>query len=169
MGPAHRGDPFSQPYGSSAFSADALAGLNFEPKGAERMAPAPAPSGSVFLVNRSPTTHAGFVKRARSPALRPSRQGRDQKTFSAGPRSFNCKELWFPGSIFASGVQPVSDSRHGRIACKVSLSCTNISRKESSRLQSIHRALGPTPFLAGGCSQNYFFFIANSGNMRFAS
>ena len=37
------------------FSADALAGLNFEPTGADRIAPAPAPSGSVFLVNRSIT------------------------------------------------------------------------------------------------------------------
>jgi len=83
------------------------------------MAPALAPSGSVFLVNRSITTRVGFGKRARSPALRPSRLRRDQKTFSAGPRSFNCKELWFPGSLAASGVQPVSDSRHGRIACKV--------------------------------------------------
>jgi len=118
------------------------------------MAPALAPSGSVFLVNRSLTTRAGFVNRARSPALRPSRQGRDQKTFSAGPRSFNSKELWFPESRTASGVQPVCDSRHGRIACKVSLSCTNSKRKESRRLQSNHRALGPTPLLADGGSQN---------------
>ena len=39
MGLSHRGDPFSQPHGSSAFSADAVAGLNFEPKGADRIAP----------------------------------------------------------------------------------------------------------------------------------
>jgi hypothetical protein len=121
-GLARRGDPFSQPSGSSAFLADALAGLIRT----ERSGPdvsCPAPSGSVFLVNRSITTRVGFGKRVRSPALRPSRHRRDQKTFSAGPRSFNSKELWFPGSISASGVQPVSDSRYGRITCKAYLSC----------------------------------------------
>ena len=70
--------------------------LNFEPKGADGIVSCPAPSGSVFLVNRSITTRARFGKRVRSPALRPSRHRRDQKTFSAGPRSFNSKELWFP-------------------------------------------------------------------------
>ena len=157
MGWAHRGDPFSQPSGSSAFLADALAGLIRT----ERSGPdvsCPAPSGSVFLVNRSITTRVGFGKRVRSPALRPSRHRRDQKTFSAGPRSFNSKELWFPGSIPASGVQPVSDSRHGRITCKAYLSCVKIKGKESRRLQSNHRALGPTPFLAGGGSQKFNSF-----------
>ena len=110
------------------------------------MAPALAPSGSVLLVSRSITTRVGFGNRVRSPALRPSRHQRDQKTFSAGPCSFNSKELWFPESIAASGVQPVADSRHGRIACKVSLSCTNIYLQESRRLQSNHRALKSNPF-----------------------
>jgi hypothetical protein len=81
-----------------------------------------------------------------SPALRPSRHRRDQKTFSAGPRSFNAKELWFPVSIAACGVQPVADSRHGRIACKASLSCINKDHKENSRLQSTHRAPKSNPF-----------------------
>jgi hypothetical protein len=72
----HRGDPFSQPSGSSAFWADALAGLNLEPKGADRIAPALAPSGSVFLLNRSITARVDFGKRARPPALRPSHLGR---------------------------------------------------------------------------------------------
>ena len=54
----------------------------------------------------------------------------------------------------ACGVQPVCDSRHGRIACKVSLSCTKSKRKENRRLQSNHRALGPTPLLADGGSQS---------------
>jgi hypothetical protein len=42
------------------------------------------------------TTRAAPGKRARPPASRPSRHRRDQKTFSAGPRSFSFKELWFP-------------------------------------------------------------------------
>jgi hypothetical protein len=41
-----------------------------------------------------------------------------QKTFSAGPCSFSTKELWFPASVCAPVVQPVFDSRHGRITCK---------------------------------------------------
>ena len=90
--------------------------------------------------------HTRWFWQARSPARRPSRHRRDQKTFSAGPRSFNSKELWFPGSVTASGVQPVADSRHGRIACKVSLSCTKINLKESRRLQSNHRARLSNPF-----------------------
>jgi hypothetical protein len=108
----------------------------------------------VFLVNHSFTTRVGFGKRVRSPARRPSRHRRDQKTFSAGPRSFSSKELWFPERMTASGVQPVCDSRHGRIACKVSLSCTNSKCKENRRLQSVHRALSPTRLLADGGSQN---------------
>jgi hypothetical protein len=102
--------------------------------------------------------HTRWFWQARSPARRPSRHRRDQKTFSAGPRSFNSKELWFPGSIPASGGQPVSDSRHGRITCKAYLSCINIKLKESRRLQSTHRALGPTPFLAGDGSQKFNSF-----------
>ena len=88
------------------------------------MVSTPAPSGSVFLVNRSTIIRAVFGKRVmRSSVLRPSRHWRDQKTFSAGPRSFNSKELWFPGAIAGFGVQPVSDSRHGRITCKMFSSC----------------------------------------------
>ena len=90
-GLARRGDPFSQPSGSSAFLADALAGL-IRTERSGRDVSCPAPSGSVFLVSRSITTRARFGKRVRSPALRPSRHRRDQKTFSAGPRSFNSKE-----------------------------------------------------------------------------
>ena len=103
----------------------------FEPKGAGGIAPGLAPSGSVFLVNRSITTRVRFGKRVRSPALRPSRHRRDQKTFSAGPRSFNSQERWIPGSSASRG-QPVSDSRHGRIACKVFLSCTALILKRAA-------------------------------------
>lgn len=65
-----------------------------------------------FLVNRSTTIRVRFGKRVRSSALRPSRRKRDQKTFSPGPCSFNTKELWFRQK---RQVQPVFDSRHGRI------------------------------------------------------
>jgi len=42
-GLARRGDPFSQPSGSSAFLADALVSPEFEPKGADGIAPALLP------------------------------------------------------------------------------------------------------------------------------
>jgi len=96
------------------------------------MTPVLAPSGSVFWSNRSITTRARIGKRVRSLALRPSRHRRDQKTLSAGPRSFSSKELWFPGSIAASRGQPVSDSWHGRIAGKVSLSRTGLKFKRAA-------------------------------------
>src|SRR4051794_16398976 len=123
-------DPFSQPSGSSAGRGDDQeVAQTFEPKGADRTSPARAPSGSVLLVNPSFTTRARFGKRVRSPTLRPSHQRWDQKTFSAGPRSFSARELWFPSSVAAAEVQPVCDSRHGRIACKASLSCTRINQQ----------------------------------------
>jgi len=136
VGCAHRDDPFSQPSGSSAFWADVLAESNFEPKGADRTSPALLPPAR-FSWSTVLLPHALVLgKRVRSPTLRPSRHRRDQKTFSAGPRSFNSKVLWFPRGIAASGVQPVSDSRHGRIACKVSLSCmVKISREQPSPIK----------------------------------
>jgi hypothetical protein len=98
---------------------------------------------------------------------------RGQKTFSAGPRSFNTKELWFPGTLPSSGVQPVFDSRHGRIACKVYLSCTQRELQESRRLQSNHRAQIVQPlFWLTAALQNHLVFIglaASSGNIRLGS
>ena len=84
----------------------------------------------------------------------PNSLPRVQKTFSAGPRSFSFIELWFPGGIAASGVQPVIDSRHGRITYKVSVSGVNLRCKESCPGQSVLRAQSPTPLLAQGGPQN---------------
>jgi hypothetical protein len=134
------------------------------------MAPGPAPSGSGFWVNRSITTRASLGKRARAPALRPSRHRRAQKTFSAGPCSF--RELWFPESIAACRVQPVFDSRHGRIACKVSFSCTaKIGGRAAASNQSGGLLVQPFYWLAAALEIQLFFFVwvANSGNMRFSS
>jgi hypothetical protein len=69
-----------------------------------------------FFINKRLPFGKSFV----APAWRPSRQGRDQKTFSSEPRSFSAKELWFPADIAACWIQPVFDSRHGRITCKMS-------------------------------------------------
>ena len=103
----------------------------------------------VFLVNISLTRTPPLAQgHSGSPARRPSRRGRDQKTFSAGPRSLNTKELWFPGrEPVAVGVQPCFDSRHGRITSKVFLGrvILTITKVESSRLQSTQRTRGSDP------------------------
>ena len=80
----------------------------------------PTPSGSVFLVtgllHLRPRSWQAAVALASRPI--PAYSG-IQKTFSAGPCSFSTRELWFPGSAWgAPGVQPLLDSRHGRIAWK---------------------------------------------------
>ena len=135
------------------------------------MVSTPAPSGSVFLVNRSTIIRAVFGKRVmRSSVLRPSRHWRDQKTFSAGPRSFSSKEVWVPGN--PSQVQPVSDSRHGRIACKVSLSCTLLNPKRAATSnQSTGLLVQPLSWLAAALKIQRCFIalVANSGNIRFPS
>ena len=102
------------------------------------------PPARFFLVSRCLTTRVGFGKRVRSPTRRPSRRRRDQKTFSAGPRSFTSGELWFSASIAAARGQPFADSRHGRIVCKVSLSCTCYSGEP------------PPPITSEGSSSNPF-------------
>ena len=56
-----------------------------------------------------------------------SRSSRIQKTFSAGPRSFNLGELWFPGRQACSRGQPLADSQHGRIDCKLVPVPTNLN------------------------------------------
>jgi hypothetical protein len=86
---ARRGDPFSQPSGSSAFVADVRSARRFR---------------------RTPV---------HQPCARPAAGG-TRKLSVPGPRSFNSKEMWFPERVSALGVQPVVDSRHGRIVRKVS-------------------------------------------------
>jgi hypothetical protein len=118
----------------------------FEPKGAGRTAPALAPSGSVFLVNQVIATRVGFGKRVRPPVRRPPRRFRGQKTFSAGPCSFSTGELWFPGRApRAPKVQPVFDSRHGRITAKA-FSLPLVKEQRAAASNQSNRAQGPTPF-----------------------
>jgi hypothetical protein len=77
--------------------------------------------------------------------VRPSRFQRDQKTFSAGPCSFRSLELWF-GRLHFNGtdVQPVFDSRHGRITGKTFFQQFQFGAEfvlaERARLQSEQRA-----------------------------
>ena len=122
----------------------------FEPKEARRIAPGLAPSGPFFLVNVPLTGTPSLAQvYSDSPAKRPARPRRAQKTFSAGPRSLNIKELWFPeNSSAALGVQPVFDSRHGRITCKVLRSCvTSKWRKAAASNQTRGLVVQPLSWL----------------------
>jgi hypothetical protein len=131
---ARRGNPFSQPSGSSNILSRCLPCPTFEPKGADRNSPALLPPARFCWSTVSITTRVSLGKRARHQLFAHPEIIRSQKTFSAGPRSFSSKELWFTSSIPAGCVQPVSDSRHGRIADKASVSCTNckFSREQPS-------------------------------------
>jgi hypothetical protein len=74
------------------------------------------------------------------------------KTFSAGPCSFSSQEFWFAKPRLH--VQPLCDSRHGRIAFKA-FSLSLISITESRRLQSVPRAQCQPLSLAGGGSPKF--------------
>jgi hypothetical protein len=102
-----------------------------------------------FLGHRSFTTAAAFLASRRGTGLAPNPgYSRIQKTFSAGPCSFSTRELWFPGRLGAAGVQPVSDSRHGRIACKVSLSPLSKEQRAAASNQSYGSRSNPFHWLA---------------------
>ena len=122
---SREGDPFSQPSGSSAGCADAClinfrterSGLNDSSLGSFR---------SGFL-GRSSLNQARSFSQADScsphrahPAAR-----RDQKTFSAAPRSFRLKRtLGLREQIHSAlAVQPFFDSRLGRITFKALPGC----------------------------------------------
>src|ERR1051325_10053994 len=125
-----------------------LSSLTFEPKEAAGLLRVWLLPARGFLVKHSINqTHSLAQAHSGTPARRPSRHRRDQKTFSAGPRSFSTKEFWFSKSSgkAAFGVQPIFDSRHGRITGKVFPSCLT-QMVESSRLQSVKRAHGSNPF-----------------------
>ena len=170
---SREGDPFSQPSGSSAGCADAClinfrterSGLNDSSLGSFR---------SGFL-GRSSLNQARSFSQADScsphrahPAAR-----RDQKTFSAAPRSFRLKRtLGLREQIHSAlAVQPFFDSRLGRITFKALPGCTLNLWKAAASNQSQGAPSHSTPLLAHGCSQIfvYSFFIASSGNIRFSS
>ena len=76
------------------------------------------------------------------PPARPTRC-RVQKTFSAGPCSFNSVELWVPG-LKGDPVQPQADSRHGRIAFKLSWQPFSSAGKRPPPIKP--QGFSPTPF-----------------------
>lgn len=108
------GDPFSHPSGSSAYGSVAWLAYLFEPKTRPcgfGLPPARFFAGTLRIPQNVPTRQDTTLSGAQS------RDSGIQKTFSAGPRSFNSGELWFPTGKPAR-VQPFCDSRHGRIVCK---------------------------------------------------
>jgi hypothetical protein len=107
----------------------------------------PAPSGSVFLGHQSFSLRLPVWQAALPLAWRPSRHRRDQKTFSAGPRSFSTKEFWFPGSISAPQAQPVVDSRHGRITCETAFLPLSKEQRAAPSNQNIGLKVQPLSWL----------------------
>ena len=162
---APRGDPFSQPSGSSAF----WIGAGFPIFRTER---------SVPDCSRPCSLRLGFLGQpfyyqtrcfwqARAPILRPSRHKRDQKTFSAGPRSFNSKELWFPGnSLGLPGANPFLT----RGTVESPAKCLELKRTAASN-QTVGLFVQPLCWLTAALQIQPLFIglLANSGNMRFSS
>ena len=104
-----RGDLFSHPSGSRASVELRLLPI-FEPKGTSRLSwLGSLRHGCLGRIYLRPA--ATNVKPLPCAHLRDCG---GQKTFSAGPCSFRFQELWL--AAFPRGFQPVSDSRHGRIA-----------------------------------------------------
>ena len=80
------------------------------------LAPGPGSFSSFLLLITSPSWSFLRLTSAPNPLLR------IQKTFSAAPCSFSWEELWFRQNLLpGASVQPVFDSRLGRIACKIGL------------------------------------------------
>ena len=86
---------------------------------------------------------------------------------SAGPENVQCRSAFiqFKRALVrqprspGAGVQPVFDSRHGRIACKTSLPAVPLRCKvtECGRLQSVPRAQSQPLSLADGRAPKFKF------------
>ena len=105
-----------------------------------------------FFLVKLPINHTRSLAQAHSfgTSATPIPPRRVQKTFSAGPCSFNSRELWFRKSSSATfTVQPFSDSRHGRITGKLSRSCVTLnSRKAAVSNQTKGLVVQPLCWLA---------------------
>ena len=131
MGFAHRSDPFSQPSGSSTVAKKL--------SGSSSFLLLKASSSCLFLV---------FLKR-------PSRHGRDQKTFSAGPRSFSSKRVVVPRKQFCPESNPFLTHDTVESPAKICSSCT-LNSHESRRLQSDRRDLvQPRPWLTTALTKSF--------------
>jgi hypothetical protein len=118
------------------------------------MTPGPDSLRLGFLGHRSFTPAAPCWQAAVALASRPIRRNTGSRKPSVPGRVHSIPEsCGSPGSDCAPKVQPVSDSRHGRIACKVSLSPFCKEQRAPASNQTI--GLGcPTPSLVSGGSQN---------------
>ena len=120
----------------------------------------PAPSGSVFLVTSllllPPHTWQAAVVLASRPI--PACAG-IQKTFSAEPCSFSTKELWFPSRALRSRVQPVIDSRHGRITCKTLLLAVSKEQRAAASNQSFGSNVQHLLWLAAALKNQLAFML----------
>ena len=102
-GLARRGDPFSQPSGSSAFWADVLAAPHFEPKGADGTSPARLPparfSWSAVLLPHAPVLASVCVhQRCAHPATGGTRKCSVPGRVHSVPKSSGSREARPPGA-----------------------------------------------------------------------
>jgi len=100
-----------------------------------------------------------FLVHLFSNLMAPCRQAHRRTAPAPNPGSPGSRKLSVPGRVHSIpksygslqrvrfGGQPVSDSRHGRIACK--MVHWPIVVQENPRPQSSLRAQGPTPLLVG--------------------
>jgi hypothetical protein len=93
------------------------------------------------------------------------------KTFSARPCSFSSKGIVVrAGLTELPRVQPVFDSRHGRITCKAFLRLQLFWRgKQPSPISHKGSRSNPSRWLTAALPNHAAAFTANSGNIRLGS
>ena len=130
-----------------------LANPNFEPERARarRITRAPRIPPARFAWSIGFTSAAPMAGKPQSHWPRAQSHHWDPENFQCRAVFIQCRRVLVPGHAGAPKVQPVRDSRHGRIACK--LFCAALQRAESRRFQSDRRDQSPTPSLVNGCSQ----------------
>ena len=120
------------------------------------------------------TSAVGFdkaINQYHQPYAHPA-TGQDQKTLSAGPRSFSLKRLWFLGSV-RRFPRPKPSLTRDTVESLQSLLKLPLILKESRYFQSGSRALSPPSPLASCGSHKFSGSQVGStihpGNIRFSS
>jgi len=138
----------------------------FEPKGAYRIAPGPAPSGSVFLVNRSTTRRVAFGKRVHQSCAHPATSGTRKLSVPGRVHSIpkSCGSL---EALSLPGANPFLT----RGTVESPAKCLELKRTAASN-QTVGLFVQPLCWLTAVLKIQPLFIglVASSGgNMRFSS